>query len=89
MAELIEMSFGLWTRVGPWKHALHGGILAPPGEYHWTVRVWRRCSLMSNYFNHVRWSGLDITRMWANAQRDGRPAEYRWRPLFNAAKFGW
>ena len=27
--------------------------------------------------------------MWANAKRDGRPAEYRWRPLFNAAKFGW
>jgi len=33
------------------------------------------------------------TRMWANAQRDGCPAEYRWRPLFttrvpcsNAAK---
>jgi len=23
--------------------------------------------------------------MWANAQRDGRPAEYKWRPLFNAA----
>ena len=23
--------------------------------------------------------------MWANAQRDGRRAEYRWRPLFNAA----
>ena len=27
--------------------------------------------------------------MSANAQRDGRPAEYRWRPLFNSAKFGW
>jgi len=27
--------------------------------------------------------------MWANAQRDDRPAEYRWRSLFNAAKFGW
>jgi len=27
--------------------------------------------------------------MWANAQRDGRPIEYRWRPLFNAAKYGW
>jgi len=27
--------------------------------------------------------------MWASAQRDGRPVEYRWRPLFNAAKFGW
>ena len=23
--------------------------------------------------------------MWANAQRDDRPAEYRWRPLFIAA----
>ena len=31
----------------------------------------------------------ETTRMWANAQRDGRPAEYRWRPLFNASKFGW
>ena len=27
--------------------------------------------------------------MWPNAQRDGRPAEHRWRPLFNAEKFGW
>ena len=26
-----------------------------------------------------------VTRMWANAQPDGRPAEHRWRPLFNAA----
>jgi len=23
--------------------------------------------------------------MWANGQRDGRPAYYRWRHLFNAA----
>jgi len=29
------------------------------------------------------------TRTWANAQRDGRPAEYRWCPLFNAAKLDW
>ena len=28
------------------------------------------------------------TRMWANAQPDGRPAEHRWRPLLNAATFG-
>jgi len=27
----------------------------------------------------------DQLEMWANAQRDGRPAYYRWRPLFNAA----
>jgi len=32
---------------------------------------------------------LLLTRMWANGQRDGRPAKYRWRPVFNAAKFGW
>jgi len=25
--------------------------------------------------------------MWANAKRDGRPAEYRWHPLFNAAHY--
>jgi len=25
--------------------------------------------------------------MWVNAQLDGRPAEYRWRPVLNAAKF--
>jgi len=31
---------------------------------------------------------LYITRMWANAQPDGRPAEHRWRPLFNAANSG-
>jgi len=28
-------------------------------------------------------------RMWDNPERDGRPAQYRWRPLFNIAKFGW
>ena len=28
------------------------------------------------------------TITWA-AQRHGRPAEYSWHPLFNAAKFGW
>jgi len=26
--------------------------------------------------------------MWVNAKRDGRRAEYCWRPLFNAANFG-
>jgi len=32
---------------------------------------------------------LELTRMWANALPDGRPAEHRWRPLFNAANFCW
>ena len=32
----------------------------------------------------VNYKSLEI---WANAQCDGRPAEHRWRPLFNAVKF--
>jgi len=50
-------------------------------------------------FVHVRDTGtmllaikelqiLGKLEMWANAQRDSHPAEYRWRPLYNAAKFG-
>jgi len=31
---------------------------------------------------------LENSRMWADAQRHGRPVEYRWHHLFNAAKFG-
>jgi len=27
---------------------------------------------------------VNKTRMWANAQCDGHPAEYRWHPLSNA-----
>ena len=42
---------------------------------------YRKCQNMRMYKR-------DKTRMWANAQPDGRPAKYRWRPLFNAAKFG-
>jgi len=38
--------------------------------------------------NDAAFYNKNITSMWANAQRDGRPAEYRWHPLFNAAKFG-
>ena len=41
--------------------------------------------LLVIYHSHADYHA---TRMWANAQRDGRTAEYRWRPLFNAAKFG-
>jgi len=31
---------------------------------------------------------IALTRMWVNAQLDGRPTEYRWQPLFSAAYFG-
>jgi len=51
-------------------------------------------ALVSACLCHVWYFLIDLVfyillEMWANAQRDGRPAEYRWRPLFNAAKFGW
>ena len=29
----------------------------------------------------IRRGKKEETRMWADAQRDGRPAEYRWRRL--------
>ena len=47
--------------------------------------------LCCNFFIKTReeTKKLSELEMWANAQRDGRPAEYRWCPLFNAAKFGW
>ena len=57
---------------------------------HWKARVE---SLSLNFFFCLlrlrRYKAKCVkTRMWANAQPDGRPAEHRWRPLFNAAKFG-
>jgi len=38
--------------------------------------------------HHTDDANKKVTRMQADAQRDGRPAEYRWRPLFNVATFG-
>jgi len=29
------------------------GTLAPPGEYEWTVHLWQRCGLVSDYFDHL------------------------------------
>ena len=38
-----------------------------------------------DWINVVQWWWQKELEMCGNAQRDGRPAEYRWRPLFNAA----
>jgi len=53
----------------------------------WPIYISRRLRLTRNVMR---------TRMWADAQRDGRPAKYRWRPLRQfrnsipcTAKFGW
>jgi len=47
------------------------------------------CSLNIRHPSNISTVHSESTRMWANAQRDGRPAERRWRPLLNAAKFSW
>ena len=55
--------------------------------------VFTEVLINQNHYTTIRTATYSIPvskqlEMWANAQRDGRPAEYRWRPLFNAAKFG-
>jgi len=45
------------------------------------------CTALGTIVAHNTAQNRSKTRMWANAQRDGHPAEYRWRPLFNATKF--
>jgi len=39
-------------------------------------------------FNVFNATEIKLERGRMNAQRDGRPVEYKWRPLFDAAKFG-
>ena len=39
-----------------------------------------------SYCPHTASTNLTKTRMWANAQGDGRPAEHRWRPLVQCRK---
>ena len=64
IAELIDLPFGLGTQVSRRKHkfncicqvapmCLHGSAhWRLPANYGWTAHLCRRCSLMSNYFDH-------------------------------------
>jgi len=52
-AELIEMPFALWTRVGPRKYVLGGVHTGATWQTLLNVHVCRRCSLLSNYFDHL------------------------------------
>jgi len=57
IAQLIDLQFGLWTRVGPKEAKIQSyspgganvpsceGTLAPPGAYDFTVRLRRQCAL--------------------------------------------
>jgi len=67
-----------------------GSMKTPIGHNHFQNNLlWQ---FRENRFRGVEKSvdrkKVNKLEMWANAQRDGRPAEHRWRPLFNAAKFG-
>jgi len=88
MVELIEVPFGLWTRVGVRRHVLDGGItLSPRGEYDWTVHVWRWCGLfvkllwpvvLASFFSAVTLCG---TRWWTTRACDrvrSRGCASRW-----------
>jgi len=44
-------------------------------------------NLFSPNLTYGNFAEISQTRMWANAQRDGRPAKCRWHPLFNATNF--
>jgi len=52
-----------------------------------TFTQWRWYHFCSLSRTHLQWPHRKTyrTRMWANDQRDGRPAEHKWRPLFNVA----
>jgi len=57
--------------------SIYGCTLAPPGEYDWVVHVWRRCSLMSNYFDHLLWAeNWGAVPLWGGAA--GSPPKTMW-----------
>jgi len=56
--------------------------------YEYMLQQQKKQATKDSLIRHVNDEIIFKTRMWANAQPDGRPAEHRWRPLFNAAKFG-
>jgi len=72
----------------PGTGLVHGRVqYTAPVHVHVRLRVHgqhRYCNFYSTNNNKNK----TTTRIRANAKRDGCPAEYRWRPLFNAAKFG-
>jgi len=86
-------------------HAAEGSIQSLPGRGWWECTMHFFSMVTSNLSEQGTKTCLPVnlaqicsagpvdldsqTKMWANAQRDGHPAEYRWHPLFNAAKFGW
>ena len=56
------------------------------GVYDWNfVHVVIYAGILIFFIHNTIVEKEEELEMWANAQPDGRPAEYRWRPLLNAA----
>jgi len=80
---------GNWVKLVPYLTPQFYAVNQGPAEFknmNKTIVKTSKCSMTHDTMLTAQYMP---TRMWASAQRDGRPAEYRWRPLFNAAKFGW
>ena len=72
-----------WLSVSCSAQAKYFPILYPAD---WTkFSLLMMCCLTDSQCSHRSCVKIVKLKMWANAQRDGSPAEYRWRPLFNAA----
>jgi len=48
--------------------------LAPPGEYDWMIRAWRRCGQMSNYFGHL--FAVTAAFIWCTTVKPTEEVEY-------------
>ena len=73
---------------------IHEAVFQPIAALHSCTVITTFILIWKHGFFKLSWKFVALleqnwTRMWANAQCDGRPAEYRWSPLFNATKFGW
>ena len=74
-----------WSTVSYWNIAVYQQHINGTQTTTHDALPWKYTQCSFNFFSNK----MTKLEMWANAQRDGRPAEHRWRPLFNAAKFGW
>jgi len=90
--ELADCHLADWTSRGCHRRGTYclNCTIRLCGHYNTTNRITSRniCLGIDTQEHINKWLKKRKLEMWANAQRDGRPAEYRWRPLFNAAKFG-
>ena len=88
-----DSKFKIWVIWGIWGHS-RSSAMSPFDSKHYFLLAFRTnfvsifrdiASYLYQFLFVTQAAKQANTRMWANAQRDGRPAEYRWRRLFNAA----